>query len=672
VGLDDYLAAGRTTQDLLAQARPDLLPLQEETSDLAPYQETPTGLVWMKRTSYGEVATSLTNFSARIVGDLGRDDGAEVHRMFEIEAKLGGRVERAHVSTQQFSTMNWPIEVLGAGAVVAAGFGLKDRAREAIQRLSGDVPQRRIYTHTGWRSIAGQWVYLHGGGPIGPIGPIPGVEVDLGAGLRRAILPAPPAGDALREAVQKSLSVLDVASQRLTAPLYAAIARAILGGADFSEHLAGATGVGKSELAALVQQHFGAGMDARNLPGSWSSTGNANEELAFQAKDMVLVIDDFTPTGSIADVGRAHRDADRVLRAQGNHSARQRMRADGTLRPPRPPRGLSIGTGEEVPRGQSLRARMLVLEVEAGDLDWNKLTECQNQAARGVFAEATAGFIQWVASKYNQVHEEFRSEVARLRQTVVGGHRRTPTIIADLGAAFQVWLTYARDIGAITSEEFDGLWGRVWSALVEAGEAQVDHQQTEEPVTQFLARINAAITSGRAHVAAPDGSAPESAEGWGWRPVTIGNEGQRDWRSSGYRIGWLDREHLYLEPHAAHVAAQEIARNAGAAALPNPKTLHKRLHERGMLASTDPGRGKLTVRRTLEGRRHDVLHLLWERLVEPESAQSAQSDRSPDETGESAGPIVMESDQNRPSKSAQGVQEELFGSGGTTLTKVPW
>jgi hypothetical protein len=208
-----------------------------------------------------------------------------------------------------------------------------------------------------------------------------------------------------------------------------------------------------------------------------------------------------------------------------------------------------------------------------------------------------------MASNYNQVHEQFRSEVARLRKTEVRGHRRTPTIIADLGAAFRLWLKYARDIGAITSEESDGLWGRVWSTLVEAGDAQADHQQTEEPVGKFLKLISAAIVNGRAHVAAPDGRAPESAEGWGWRLLTIGKDGATDWRQSGDRIGWLEGEDLYLEAQASYVVAQEMARNAGTAALPNPKTLHKRLRGLGMLASTDPGRGKLTVRRTFERRR---------------------------------------------------------------------
>jgi Domain of unknown function (DUF3854) len=40
VGLDDYLAAGHTTQGLVGLAQPELFPLQEETSGPAPYRET--------------------------------------------------------------------------------------------------------------------------------------------------------------------------------------------------------------------------------------------------------------------------------------------------------------------------------------------------------------------------------------------------------------------------------------------------------------------------------------------------------------------------------------------------------------------------------------------------------------------------------------------------------
>jgi len=672
VGLDDFFAAEHTTQELLALARPDLAPIEDEASSPTLYQETPTGLVWLRMTRDGEVATPLTNFTARIVGDIARDDGVEVHRVFEVEAQLRGRVERAPLPASQLFTMNWPVEILGAGAVVSAGFGLKDHARAAVQHLSGDVPQRRVYTHTGWCTIDGQYVYLHGGGPIGPMGPIAGIEVDLAGVLGRVILPASPVGEALQASVKKSLGVLDLAPWQTTVPLYAAIPRAVFGRADFNIHLAGPTGVGKTEMAALVQQHFGAGMDARNLPGSWSSTGNALEELAFQAKDVLLVVDDFIPTGSMADVQRAHRDADRVLRAQGNRSGRQRMRSDGTLRAPRPPRGLIVSTGEEVPRGQSLRARVLVLEMEASDLHWSRLTGCQGEAASGVFAEATAGFIQWVAPHYEQVLARFRDEVARLRENAVAKHRRTPAIIADLGAALRLWLVYAQEVGTIGSEEADAIWRRAWLALLEAGQAQSDHQQAEEPVTQFWNWISAAVASGRAHVATPDGNPPRSPEGWGWRMVIIGREGETDWRPSGNRIGWLDGEHLYLEPHASYAVGQEMGRHAGAT-LPNPKTLHKRLHEQGMLASTDRGRRKLTVRRTLEGRRQNVLHFLADRLGSCESAQSAQEEQTLYDTAEDSGPIPSEDREDRPAESAHATVKIAPNPGALdAVTRLPW
>ena len=59
------------------------------------------------------------------------------------------------------------------------------------------------------------------------------------------------------------------------------------------------------------------------------------------------------------------------------------------------------------------------------------------------------------------------------------------------------------------------------------------------------------------------------------------------------------------------------------------RTLHKRLNERGILVSCDQGRGKLTVRRTLEGKRRNVLHLLSDTLMAEETAQSAQKTQSP-------------------------------------------
>jgi len=175
-------------------------------------------------------------------------------------------------------------------------------------------------------------------------------------------------------------------------PLRTATCRAAFGDCDFSVHLAGETGAFKSELAALEQQHFGAGMDRLHLPAAWSSTGNALEMLAFHAKDALLVVDDFAPQGSAADVSRYYATAERLFRAAGNRAGRGRLDSSARLREPKPPRGLILSTGEEMPRGHSIRARLLLLELSKGAITANELTECQRDGASGRYAEA------WVAS----------------------------------------------------------------------------------------------------------------------------------------------------------------------------------------------------------------------------------------------------------------------------------
>src|SRR5262249_26807683 len=156
------------------------------------------------------------------------------------------------------------------------------------------------------------------------------------------------------------------------------------------------------------------------------STANALEALAYQAKDAILVVDDLAPAGGQGDVQRLHRDADRLLRAQGNVAGRQRMRADGTLRRGKPPRGLLLRTAAETPRGQSLRARLLTLELDKSDVDWVRMTACQEHAAQGRYAEALSGFIQWLASSYDNMLAFVRGQVADLQAASVGTgtHRR--------------------------------------------------------------------------------------------------------------------------------------------------------------------------------------------------------------------------------------------------------
>jgi len=424
-------------------------------------------------------------------------------------------------------------------------------------------------------------------------------------------LPAPRTGEDLARAVGASLRLLELAPLTITVPLLAAVYRAPLNEAvpvDLSMFLSGPTGAFKTELTAVAQAHYGARFSGRNLPGNWSSTENTLEKQAFALKDAVFAVDDFAPTGTSSDVARLHSRADRLLRGQGNRAGRGRMRPDGSLRPTYHPRGLIIASGEDVPRGQSLRARMLVLEVSPGDVDLDVLTEMQQSGADGLLASAMSGYVAWVAARMDELKGQLAERQRHLRASAAGSgaHARTPETVASLYLGVETFFRFALEVGAITQARADELREEAWRTLGEAASAQAEHQATEEPTRQFAELLVAALAGGDAHMAdAGTGEEPTGAANWGWRPNVDGDPIPR-----GRRIGWLAEDgSVYLEPGVSFAVAQDMARRQGASLPIGQRTLWKRMAEKGLLASRETGRGRNTARATLNGKRMNVVHL---------------------------------------------------------------
>src|ERR1035441_8842007 len=290
--------------------------LLTSTSGLSRYEQRGAGMVRIERPEKGRAkVTALANFSARIVGDLIVDDGDQELREFRLEAEVAGQTLTFSVSAVEFSGMGWVLKRLGPQAIVYPG--QQHHARAAIQWLSGQIRQERIFAHLGWCEHGPHWMYLHAGGALGVDGPLPSVQVQLPAALQSYhLLPSKDAGGRV-SAVQASLQFLSLAPDRITFPLLAAVYRAPLGSADFSLFLTGQTGVFKTALAALCQQHFGAGLDASRLPANFASTAPALQWLAFHAKDALLVVDDFAPTGRNSD-SQLQSVSEGLFRSAGN------------------------------------------------------------------------------------------------------------------------------------------------------------------------------------------------------------------------------------------------------------------------------------------------------------------------------------------------------------------
>jgi hypothetical protein len=423
-------------------------------------------------------AIPLCNFNAWVVEEVVVDDGAERSRRLRLEGRLetGEGLPPVEITPAEFGGGDWPLVHWGVRAIVEPGAGARDRLRACIQTLSGKVASKTVFAHLGWRKVGGEWNFLHAAGAVGP-GGTPDVAVDPPDSLEHFVLPAPPTGPERAAAVRASLGIVGgLAPDKVAFPILALLFRAVLGDSAYSGHLSGPSGSGKSELASLAQRHFGAEMDAGRLPGNWNSTANALEATAFAAKDCLVVVDDLAPAGSPSDIARMHREADRLFRAQGNRSGRQRCRTDGSQRPARPPRGTVLSTGEDNPRTHSVRARVLVVEVGPGDVDFGRLTACQADAAAGLYAGAMSAYVYWLAQDFEGRVREFRAEAAGLRDELAGEgrHRRTPTMIGELIAGFGLFLRFAVEAGAIDGAGAASLRGRCRRALLAAGDAQDD------------------------------------------------------------------------------------------------------------------------------------------------------------------------------------------------------
>jgi hypothetical protein len=566
----------------------------------------------------GDARVPICNFDAQIVEEVTRDDGAERSLRLGITGTLadGHPLPKADISIEEFLRGDWPVAAWGVQAIVYAGQGNKDHLRAALQIgvEKEKVARRTVFAFTGWKKLGDRWAYLHAGGAIGPDGPVAGVDVDLPPALGGYVLPDPPEGRRLSAAVRAELGMAKgLGPDRVILPVLMGCWRSVLPRpVDFSIHLLGGTGEFKTEIAALAQQHFGAGMDARHLPAGWSSTANALEGLAFAAMDCVLVVDDFAPAGSPADVSRSHKEADRLIRAQGNRAGRQRMRADGGLRPEKPPRGLILSTGEDVPRGHSIRARLLAVEVGPGDVAAGRLTACQHAAAKGRYALAMAAFVCWLASQVEDLRAGLGAEVEGLRAglAAAGGHRRTPGLMADLLVGAKYYLAFAVAAGAIDQAAADALLARCRVALAGLAAEQAALQEDADAADRYLKLLASTLGSGAAHLVGVNGVMPATApEACGWKYQEAAGGLQGEWTAQGPCIGWIDDRGTLLDPDASFAAVQKMAGFQGEALPVGPRTLHKRLNDRGMLAKVDTKRQRLTVRITILNARREILHL---------------------------------------------------------------
>jgi hypothetical protein len=603
VGLDDYLAAGHTPDELKALVIAEPQPVDH------PYSSDAAG-TYIDRVVKDEETGKfkieqirIANFECKVLEENCLDDGVEKFIELKVETRKGNRTQQAPIPAPEFSRMDWVIPTFGIDKNIVPRF--REHVRSAIQVVSTPI-YNNIYAQSGFRKINGVYRYLHGGAR----------DVRLPSHVAPLFcLPPALTGAALKGAINASLAVLDIGPLRVTAPMYCAIWRALLGPVNWTFGLIGRTGGFKTAAMVLCLQHYGAGFTAENLPGNWNSTANYLGDLAFTMKDSLLVFDDLK-FGVAARVPGAF-DASSLLRSIADGIGRGRMRADGTLRPMRSPRGLVGWTGEENPGGDSLAGRHLVVEVRATDISKVKLTEAQANAHQ--FSLVMSSYTEWLGSRLDEVQGRMPAEHAalRIRAAQADLHRRTPGQIADLAFAFNTFLQFTQEVGALTESQAAEYRDRVWLALQQTSQEQVLHQREAKPEIMFIERIPSACSTDSAYITNVAGCVPTDQErmcGWKWMPDSppppLPELPTGHWEPRGKKIGWINGPDLYLDKLASYQAVQAMVSYSDAIPIA-VTTLPKRLNQAHLLASVggEARGGALEIKKTLEGSIKTVLHL---------------------------------------------------------------
>jgi len=544
-----------------------------------------------------ENSVLLCNFEGHIVRDVKRDNGQDVAREFHIAGRIGDRwLPVARVPAKEFSGMTWALSEWGVGAVIEPGGQFRDLARAAIQKLSPQVEEKTIYTHTGWREIEStgsgiQRVFLSMEGAIGA----PGLEVDLPDDLKNYRVPT--RADDPSGAMSESLKFLGIAPMRVTAPLWASVWLAPLCelvSVAFALWVYGGTGAMKSTLVAATLNHYGADWNDKALPGNFIDTPNTMEYKAFAAKDVPLVVDDFTPQADARSAQEYTQKAHRIVRGVGNKAGRGRLDANARMKATYTPRGLVLITGEDLPESEALVARLFVVEMKRGDVDISKLSAFQAQRAR--LPHALSGYIAWMIDDWHNLQTTVpaRWQDYRLNAFSGGMHLRLPEAVAGLALGWEMGLRYAASLKVISSCQFGKLLEDGWQVILQNAQEMAARVKEEKPERLFCRTISTLLTQGKIFLRGRD------LDG---KP--LGGPSDRS-----DMVGWYDADWFYLLPEASYNLVSKYFRDQGNVFPVREHTLRKALDESGILGSRD---GRLTPVVYLDGKSRRVLVL--KRLV---------------------------------------------------------
>ena len=294
----------------------------------------------------------------------------------------------------------------------------------------------------------------------------------------------------VQQALQRSLSFLDVADYKITIPILATIylspLTTILKNNDIQPNfiifIQGKSGTRKSSLSAVALSHFG-DFSSDTFPTTFRDSYNSIEKTAHSLKDTVNVIDDYNPA---IDGAKKLSTMDNILGAYGDRVGRKRLNKDITTKKAYIPRGLCIATGEMIPEvAQSRIARALIVTVKQDSINLTKLAELQENKEE--LAYCMMHYIKWIIDNETRVIEYAKSKFKELRANQKAGvHGRTIEISCVLQIGFTLFTQFLNDYQVIDIDYKNKLDAEASKILDVLENSQTEHVTELKPTDYFI------------------------------------------------------------------------------------------------------------------------------------------------------------------------------------------
>ncbi len=551
------------------------------------------------------------------------------------------------VPADEYKDCGWVESLPGPPLYDSKPSGLA-KLRDAIKAVSVDIRRVTRYRSTGWRLLDGQWSFVHAQGAITADG-VRQVPVLLSGPLGRYDLPDPSVDPArLRTAfLQDSAGMLSRLPVRVVAPLLGHVYRSALGPNPWVLALIGSPGSYKTSIASIAMHHWGELWDRRKPASSMSGNGDTLNALRIKlnsAKDALYWADDVAPT---RDWAAAQKTLEEFARLVHNGEQRSRSTRDGlAVLDGTPPRSSAMVTSEVMPRPGSGAQRMLVVPLQAEEIDLEQLIALDEQDSRHGRALLMASMLRWLAGDFEALRDRCLVEAGRYAEQLrgVGESVRQAESVGHTWAGWVCMTDFLLAVGAISAAEKEQVLTQVDRGLRDAAEAAADPDLPTRTGARVRELIVHALRAGIAYVEdVRTGEAPEwpMAGRLGWRRTSKGHDNvtgepryQND--SRGIRFGYLLDEtstpggrQLLVES----TALDQVLKATGMVMADAPQmdrgTALRALHDEGVLIGEKrAGRpDRLTVQRTLhceDGRRVRITALRLAELLGDDPADGGE------------------------------------------------